>query len=125
MFVRTCGLATQAVRVSLILLVFSAILHATSIKENGIWHLLRPETTNPGIALAGAHGALELAAVDHDRGVHAKSEVSLNLATNTCLLASSCSNPVEIPEPQSWLLFGTGLLSVASMIRRRLWRRVR
>jgi hypothetical protein len=39
-----------------------------------------------------------------------------------CLFASNCSNPVHIPEPEALALLGTGLLVVASTIRRRLAR---
>jgi hypothetical protein len=40
----------------------------------------------------------------------------------SCTIASTCSAPMEIPEPRSLLLVGTGFLAMAGLIRRRLSR---
>jgi hypothetical protein len=117
MFFQKFSLAGKAVRASLTLLIFSAVFHATPIKENR-FRRLGLETRKPGVALTGADGALEL--TDAFVASNPKSKVSSNPGTAACLLASNCSNPVGVSEPQLLLLFGTGLLSVATMIRRRL-----
>jgi len=117
MFFQKFSLAGKAVRVSLTLLIFSAGLHATSIRENR-FRLLGLETRKPSVALTGANGGLELA--DAFVAPNRRRDVLSNPSSASCLLASNCSNPVWFSEPQSLLLFGTGLLSVAALIRRRL-----
>jgi hypothetical protein len=115
-FFQNFSLAGKAVRVSLTLLIFSAVLHATSIKDNRLQRLVL-ETRKPSVALTGENGALTSA--DAFLAPNPRSDFSSNPGTPSCLLASNCPSPVEVPEPQSLLLFGTALLSVASMIRHR------
>jgi hypothetical protein len=43
-------------------------------------------------------------------------------ASNTCTLAGDCRTTTKIPEPQSLVLVGTGLLSMAGFLRRRFAR---
>ena len=39
-----------------------------------------------------------------------------------CVFSSNCSSTIKVPEPQSLVLVGSGLLSMAGLIRRRLLR---
>jgi hypothetical protein len=39
-----------------------------------------------------------------------------------CELSNTCRTTLKVPEPQSLVMFGTGLLSMAGMIRRKLLR---
>jgi hypothetical protein len=70
--------------------------------------------------------------------LHAKSAAVLKTASLTqtsrmmaddmvqpemCLFSSNCGSTTKVPEPQSLVLMGSGLLSMAAMIRRRLIRR--
>lgn len=41
---------------------------------------------------------------------------------SVCIFSSDCYTTVEVPEPQSLALVGSGLLSMAGLIRRRLLR---
>jgi hypothetical protein len=43
-------------------------------------------------------------------------------ANGTCMLSGDCQTTTKIPEPQSLVLVGSGLLSMAGYIRRRLAR---
>lgn len=43
-------------------------------------------------------------------------------ASDTCVFSSNCSSTVKVPEPQSLMLFGSGLLSMAGLIRKKMIR---
>lgn len=125
MFFQKCNVIRQAIRLSLVLLMFSAILHATPINENTELQLQSSkQMPNPGAAWSAANGAFDMRAIEPVALPNLKGNISLQPSTATCLLISSCSNLVEVPEPPSSLLLGTGLLLTASMIRHRLLSRV-
>ncbi len=116
-------LARQATRLSLPLLTLGGILHATPIRGHGEWQLQdSTRLASSSVALTTTKAAYELTAVDARITPHLNSGISLNQSGPTCALASSCSEPEDVPEPESLSLFGTGLLSLAGVIRRRLLR---
>lgn len=43
-------------------------------------------------------------------------------SSDECVFSSNCSTTIKVPEPQSLVLVGSGLLSLAGLIRRRLLR---
>lgn len=47
---------------------------------------------------------------------------AVRLNKGVCILASDCATTVQVPEPQSLVLVGTGLLSMAGLIRRKMLR---
>jgi hypothetical protein len=50
------------------------------------------------------------------------SVASAQPASDTCVFSSNCSSTVKVPEPQSLMLLGSGLLSMAGLIRKKLIR---
>lgn len=52
----------------------------------------------------------------------AKLAAAVDSTTGGCILSTDCSSTVQVPEPQSLVLVGSGLLSMAGLIRRRLLR---
>src|ERR1700728_3302489 len=119
MSVRKCGLVRESTRLFLMVPLLSGILYATPMKDAGEWGLQgSKQLLSPPLATTKANRAFEAVDVAVTLGFRPRS--SSQASTANCVLASNCSNPVEIPEPQSWLLLGTGLLSMAGLIRRRL-----
>jgi hypothetical protein len=43
-------------------------------------------------------------------------------SSDACVFSSNCSSTIKVPEPQSLVLVGSGLLSMAGLVRRRLLR---
>ncbi len=71
-----------------------------------------------------AGGGARLITLDGFTANHVSSWTFAPSANPDCISSKDCSSAVEIPEAQSLLLVGTGLLSMAGMMRRKLLRRV-
>jgi hypothetical protein len=115
------GLRTiRAVGLFLVLFFVSGILHATPILDHDTAQFQGAAKHRPGfLVLAKGKAVLRLATAN---SVQPLTAASAQQPSSGCLIASNCANPVHIPEPEALALFGTGLLSLAGMIRRRLVR---
>lgn len=97
------------------------ILHATPILNPGEFQLQNQKQIKGYTAVAkSARDNAGLAGTGMAPKPESIVESSPQLAGSGCILASNCSNPVDVPEPQSLVLVGAGLLSMAGVIRRRL-----
>jgi len=112
-----------ALELSLAVLLFSGILHATPITSIGKSELRdAQQLAGQGIAPATTIAAVEPLAADAAQSAVLKAEASVQPAAATCLFSSDCYTAVQVPEPQSLVLVGSGLLSMAGLIRRRMLR---
>jgi hypothetical protein len=113
-------LASEAGKLSMVVLLFAGIGHATPVANlSGI-----PVHGSPPVVL---HSALmstdQSPALTFEPGNPQLRTWTLGEpATAGCVFSGSCSSEVEVAEPQSLLLMGTGLLSMAGLIRRKLLR---
>jgi hypothetical protein len=97
---------TNAPNVMLALVLLSGVVHATPIVAN-------PSTVKTATGLVAIEVGLE---------PNLNGGVSMKPTPTPCSLSGGCSSPVEVPEPQALVLVGTGALSMAGVIRRRLTR---
>jgi len=115
----------SAVGIFLALLILGGVGHATPIMDVG----------DSGAQTAAAAGAVKstqaaaVAALESAQTGTATTFYTLNVTNwtaaasgNTCTLSGDCRTTTKIPEPQSLMLVGSGLLSMAGFIRRRLAR---
>lgn len=110
------------VELSLAVLLMSGILHATPITSVGENQLQDSKHLSRGIAPTTANAAFQPVAADAALTPRPNAETSAQAATSVCIFSSDCYTTVEVPEPQSLVLVGSGLLSMAGLIRRRLLR---
>ena len=115
-------LGKGAVRLSLAVLLLSGIIHATPITSVGESQLQNgKQPASRGFALEITK-AIEPVTAEVapapllDTGTYAQASLA------ACNFSRDCSSTVEVPEPQSLIMVGTGLLSMAGLIRRRLVR---
>ena len=121
MFFHISSLARQAIRLCLFVLVYGSILHATPIEARAGWQL-RDSKRIPSLGMASTETkrTFEVSAIDAIFASGLSRKALLKPSSAAYSPAGSGRNPVEIPEPQPLLLLGTGLLSMATVIRRRL-----
>jgi len=70
----------------------------------------------------GTGGNKALKVATHNKALSATTETSNTAlsALRACEITDTCSPTMPVPEPQSLVMMGTGLLTMAGMIRRKL-----
>lgn len=105
------------------LLLLGGIAHATPIEGlydkplGDVSTLTRPANVqNPAKAATTLSSAATVSSSEMNL------DVSYDRGSDGCAFSSNCYTSIKVPEPQSLVLVGSGLLSMAELIRRRLIR---
>jgi|HubBroStandDraft_4_1064222.scaffolds.fasta_scaffold47086_3 hypothetical protein len=115
-------LGKGAARLSLTFLLLSGIIYATPITsaaESQLQKGKQPASRGFALEITKAIEPVTAEATPApllDTGTYAQASLA------ACNFSRDCSSTVEVPEPQSLIMVGTGLLSMAGLIRRRLLR---
>lgn len=108
-----------AAGLALAILLFNGILYATPIMNPDSQLQDSRQLSNQTDTRAGG-GAQLVSAPQAAHVVPAK--VARRAPAGSCTFSSDCFHTVQVPEPQSLVMVGTGLLSMAGLLRRRLLR---
>jgi hypothetical protein len=116
-------LAVRLARLFLTVFFLSGILHATRIMEKGGLgvHNSKQSASYGAPPERGNNTLLVATAVNSAARLEAE-KTRQPSPSSGCFLASNCTNPVHIPEPEALAVLGTVLLSLASLLRRRVMR---
>jgi hypothetical protein len=115
--------AVDLSKLFLAILLMSGLLHATPISGWGAWRMQAQKTSrNSEATSSSSKGIPALMAIDLALKPNLNGGISMKPSAAACALSGGCSSPVEVPEPQALVLVGTGALSMAGVIRRRLSR---
>jgi hypothetical protein len=102
------------------MMLLGSLAYATPIVDLSASDL---HTSTMPVAASTMHNAVQAATGSaRDGGFYALGMASSQISSSTCTIAGDCRATTKVPEPQSLMLVGSGLLSLAGFIRRRLAR---
>jgi len=111
--------ALNAVRLLLAASMLGGVVYATPIVSFNDAELQQTKPAASSQAPAATAVALETSASALGKFSEA---VSSRTIPDECLFTSGCSSTMKVPEPQSLVMVGSGLLGMAGVIRRKLLR---
>jgi hypothetical protein len=112
--------ARAAFQVFIPVLLLGGLLHATPIMNTGAGEL--QDAKRFAVHKSAQPATKAPSSADEGQRLTLNDTASSDSYAGGCVFNNSCYSTIKVPEPQSLVLVGTGLLSLAGLIRRRLVR---